>query len=109
MEIHPNTKLTPQSRAEIGRRVLEESQSPTVVAAAFGVSVRTVHKWLARYRAEGGDGLRDRSSRPHGHPRALPATVVARVVALCRQRWTGAQIADALKVSPSGPVQNFVC
>ena len=65
MNIHQNAKLTPQSRAEIVRRVLDEGQSPAAVAAAVGVCARTVRKWVARYQTEGADGLRDRSSRPH--------------------------------------------
>ena len=48
METHSNAKLTPQNGPEIVRRVLEEGHSPTVVATAFGVSVRTVHRWSAR-------------------------------------------------------------
>lgn len=41
------------------------------VARQFRVSVRTVVKWVKRYRREGGDGLKDKSSRPHRIPRQL--------------------------------------
>ena len=92
--IHQNAKLTPQSRAEIVRRVLDEGQSPAAVAAAVGVCARTVRKWVARYQTEGADGLRDRSSRPHRIRGALPPAVTIQAVALRRLRWTGAQIAD---------------
>ena len=92
MNIHQNAKLTPQSRAEIVRRVLDEGQSPAAVAAAVGVCARTVRKWVARYQTEGADGLSDRSSRPHRIRGALPPAVTIQVVALRRLRWTGAQI-----------------
>ena len=52
------------------------------MAGAVGGCARTVRKWVARYRAEGADGLLDRSLRPHRQPRALPPTVAALVVAL---------------------------
>lgn len=51
----------------------------------YGVSRKTGYKWLARYRAEGLLGLRDRSRAPHGHPRAVPEEVVAAVLSV-RQR-----------------------
>ena len=101
MNIHKNAKLTPQSRADIVRLVVDKSQSPAAVAGAVGVCASTVRMWVARYRAEGADGLLDRSSRPHRQPRALPPTVVALVVALRRRRWSGAQIAATVQVSPA--------
>ena len=101
MDIHKNAKLTPQSRAAIVRRVLDQGQPPAAVAVAVGVCARTVRKWVVRYQAEGADGLRDRSSRPHRQPRALPAAVAAQVVALRRRRWSGAHIAATVHVSPA--------
>ena len=101
MNIHQNAKLTPQSRADVVRRVLDEGQTPTAVATAVGVCARTVRKWVARYQAEGAAGLHDRSSRPHRSPRALGPAIAARVVALRRRRWTGTQIATRLGVSPA--------
>ena len=101
MDIHKNAKLTPQRRAAIVRRVLDQGQPPAAVAGAVGVCARTVRQWVARYQAEGADGLRDRSSRPHRQPRALPAAVAAQVVALRRRRWSGAHIAATVHVSPA--------
>ncbi len=93
MDIHKNARLTPHSRQELVRRVIEQGQPPKRVASAFGVCERTVRKWVGRFRAEGTDGLRDRSSRPHSLRRPTPSALVARVEALRRQRWTGAAIA----------------
>ena len=72
MDIHKNARLTPHSRAELVRRVLEERQTRKAVAAAFGVCTKTVGKWLKRFQAEGPEGLQDRSSRPHRLRRARP-------------------------------------
>jgi len=65
MDIHKNARLTPHSRADLVRRVLERGEIPKAVATAFGISTKTVHKWVARFQAGGPDGLHDRSSRPH--------------------------------------------
>ena len=101
MNVHQNARLTPHSRAELVRRVVIEGQTPTAVAAAFGVTVKTVRKWVARFQTEGVKGLQDRSSRPHHLHRPTPAVTVATIEALRRQRWTGQQIAAAVGVSPA--------
>ncbi|WP_441637709.1 leucine zipper domain-containing protein, partial [Cupriavidus sp. 2MCAB6] len=44
-----------------------------VIARAAGVSLKTVHKWIARFAAEGMAGLADRSSRPRRLHRPTPA------------------------------------
>ena len=101
MNIHNIARLTPHSRAELVRRVVLQGQSPKAVAAAFAVSERTMRKWLARYRAEGVAGLRDRSSRPHRFYRPTPRALVKRIEALRRRRWTGKRIAAEVGVSPA--------
>jgi transposase InsO family protein len=60
-----------------------------------------VRKWVARYKTEGIEGLRDRSSRPHRLYRPTPPAIVEQVEALRRQRWTGKQIAVEVGVSPA--------
>ncbi len=101
MDIHDNAHLTPRSRAELVRRVLEEGQSRRQVAAAFGVCSKTVRKWIERYRSEGPEGLRDRSCRPHRLRRPTPQATVKRIEELRRQRWTGERIAAEVGVSPA--------
>ncbi len=56
MDIHKNACLTPHSRALLVHRVIDQGQSADRVAAALGVSIRTVGKSIARYRAEGAAG-----------------------------------------------------
>ena len=51
MNIHKNARTTPHSRAEIARRVILEGQPPGAVAAAFGVCLKTVGKWVTRFEA----------------------------------------------------------
>ena len=99
MDIHKNARLTPHSRAELVRRVLEEGQTRKAVATALRVCPRTVRKWIGRFQAEGPEGLQDRSSRPHRLHRPTPAPIVRRIEALRRERRTGQQIAAELGVS----------
>ena len=99
MNVHKNAKLTPRGRAEIVRRVIDQGQTPVAVATATGVCERTVRKWVKRFRAEGSEGLQDRSSRPHKLYRPTPAPVVRQIAALRRRRCTGAQIAAEVGVS----------
>ena len=66
--------------------VIREGMRVTEVAEKFGVHRDTVHSWLARYEAEGLDGLRGRSHRPKSSPLQMPAVVEARVLELRRNR-----------------------
>ena len=101
MDIHQNARLTPRSRAELVRRVLVGGQAPRVVAASFGVDLKTVRKWVGRFQLEGAEGLVDRSSRPHRLRQPTPDAVVEQIATLRRQRWTGDQIAQEVDVSPA--------
>ena len=101
MNIHQNAPWSPRGRAAAVQRVLEQGHPAKAVAAAFGVSARTMHKWLARFRTEGAPGLQDRSSRPHRLPSATPAPLVAQIERLRRQRWPGPKIAARLGVPRS--------
>jgi transposase InsO family protein len=56
------------------------------VASKVGVSRQTLHSWLARYEAEGLEGLLDRSHRPASCPHQMPASVEAVVLELRRSR-----------------------
>jgi transposase-like protein len=93
MDIHENARTTPHSRAEIVRRVLEEGWSRKAAAEAFGVCIKTVGKWIDRFLAEGLDGLKDRSSRPHRLRNPTPEAKAGDVIALRRQRLPGDEIA----------------
>jgi transposase len=49
-------------------------------AEAAGVTRQTATKWVRRYRANGPDGLEDRSFRPGRSPRALPGETVEAIL-----------------------------
>jgi transposase InsO family protein len=101
MDTHKNAPLTPKGREAMVRRVVEDGLSKAAAAYQFNVTPKTVAKWVKRFRAEGMDGLRDRSSRPHSLPSQTPAAACAAVEALRRQRYTGKQIAAEVGVSPA--------
>ena len=104
MNVHENARLTPLGRERMVRQVLS-GEDRIVVAEQHGVSVRTVAKWLARFRAEGVAGLRDRSSRPHRSPRRTDDGIAARSITLRRLRWTGKHAAREVGVSAGNPVE----
>jgi transposase InsO family protein len=101
MDTHKNAPLTPKGREALVRCVIEGGISKAATARKFDTTAKTVGKWVKRFRAEGADGLRDRSSRPLSLPgQTAPATCAA-IEALRRQRQTGKQIAAAVGVSPA--------
>ena len=53
----------------------EEGESISSLAEVYGVSRKTVYKWLARHEAEGIAGLADRSRTPHDDFDVFPAVV----------------------------------
>jgi transposase InsO family protein len=77
---HPRPRLSEYSRWQLATMVLEEGWPQARVAELFRVSRPTVAKWVARYRAQGSDGLGDRSSRPHRCPQRTPSAVEAQVL-----------------------------
>jgi transposase InsO family protein len=98
MDRHKNARLTRHCRGLLVERVLR-GQPKVQVAAQFGVSIRTVDKWLERYRLEGPGGLEDRSSRPRRSPRATVRELELAVLALRRQRLTLVAISQQLRLS----------
>jgi transposase InsO family protein len=66
--------------------VISDGLSISQVASKVGVSRQTLHSWLARYEAEGLDGLVDRSHRPVSCPHQMPADVEAALLELRRSR-----------------------
>ena len=98
MRLHRNARTCPHSRRLAVRRVLEEGWTLAAAAEAAGVSVRTLSKWLRRFREEGEDGLLDRSSAPCSVPARTPEERVAVIAALRRLRMTAAEIAETLSM-----------
>lgn len=101
MNIHKNARTTPRSRVMLVDRVLREHWPVSSVALAFGVSERTVYKWLARYRAEGAAGLHDRRSVAHRRPHALGPAWLALIRLLRQAKLVAADIATRLPLARS--------
>jgi transposase InsO family protein len=55
----------------------------TELCARYGISRRVGYKWLARYEADGVDGLADQRRVAHAHPHRMPAEIAAALLA-CR-------------------------
>jgi transposase InsO family protein len=98
MNVHQNARLTVACRVLLVERILS-GRAQAQVARELGISVRTTHKWLRRYQAQGPEGLKDRGSRPHNSPEATAEVLKSAVVALRRQRMTLIQIGAQLRLS----------
>ena len=95
MDVHQNARTTRRGRLLMIQR-LAEGWSVAAVAAAAGVTPKTVAKWRDRHAAEGAAGLVDRSSRPHHSPTRLGTADEAEILRLRRQRLSGPAIARQL-------------
>ncbi len=78
---HRSARLTMFGRQLLVQRIEQEGMSVALAAEMAGVSRQTATKWVQRHRAQGPEGLEDRSSRPRTSPRASPAELVAAVLA----------------------------
>lgn len=83
---HGKAKLTPAGRLLLVERIERDGWPAAHAATMAGASRATAYKWLARWRAEGMAGLRDRSSRPHSMPTRTSPEREAAVVEL-RRAW----------------------
>jgi transposase InsO family protein len=69
----------------------------------YGVSRKTGHKWLARYRADPEAGLHDRSRRPRRCPGRTAADLEQRVLAVRDQYgWGAGKVRDFLRNQAAG-------
>jgi transposase-like protein len=100
MNIHQNARLTLARRLEMVQDVVARKLT-YAAAAAHGVSVPTVRKWVGRFLSCGASGLRDASSRPQASPRAIASKTALAIVELRRRYLTHAAIARALGISAS--------
>lgn len=99
MNVHKNAPLTPKGREAMVRGVVDGGLSQADAAVQFNTTPKTVAKWVKRFRAEGVEGLRDRSSRPLSSPSQTPVATCTAIETLRRQRHTGKQIAAEVRVS----------
>lgn len=100
MKLHANARTCPKSRRLLVDRI-DAGWSVIGAAEAAGITDRTARRWMARWRAEGVEGLLDRSSAPKRIPRKTPPELVREIVRLRRLRMTASQIATALQMALS--------
>lgn len=74
----------------------------TELAEDFGVSRKTAHKWLGRFKEDRVSGLDDLSRAPHKSPRATPTPVVAALLQAkqAHPTWGPAKLQPASDASP---------
>ncbi|WP_435748255.1 IS481 family transposase [Nocardioides sp. SYSU DS0663] len=94
---HGSARLTVHGRLLIVQRH-QAGWKQAHIAAAMGVSRKCVKTWIDRFAAEGENGLRTRSSRPHSTPTRTADEVEQRVLELRRherrgQDWIGPELA----------------
>lgn len=70
----------------------------------YGISRVTADKWIERYEAEGVEGLKERSRRPHGHPWTTSREVEERIVGmrLRHQSFGPKKVMDRLRAVEPG-------
>jgi len=80
----PWTTISPMSlRWEFVQTVHRRRHPIAEVCGAFGISEKTGYKWLARFAAEGKEGLADRDHTPHTVAHQLAPRVAEQILA-CR-------------------------
>src|SRR4051794_5851213 len=99
---HQTARMPRLGRAEMNRRILEDTEPIREVAQGSGISERTARKWLARFKAEGPSGLDNRSSRPRTVVNRTGEYWIGVIEMLRREcRLTAGEIAGKLKLARS--------
>jgi transposase InsO family protein len=82
----------------------EDGESITDLAREFGISEKTAHKFLQRWRDEGVDGLHDRSHAVQRIPHKTAPEIVELIVATRRAHptWGARKIKQRLEVTHPG-------
>ena len=92
-------RLTHIRREEMALSVIVGRLSKAQAAREYGVSAKIVSRWSERFRAEGREGMQDRSSRPKLIPTQTAEPLAGRIITLRRQRLCGRHIALQTGVS----------
>ncbi len=97
---HKNARTTVYSREQIVLRY-QRGWSARKIALAFCISVRTVYKWLRRYREDGVSGLFNRPSTPGSSPQAYVMGWRHLIAKLRSCRMTALEIGETLDMPRS--------
>src|SRR3954447_12821916 len=100
-----NEKSVLDERAAFIGDWLQREWSIAELCRRYAVSEKTGYKMIGRFKAEGWEGLRDRSRAPHHHPSAVAAEIAAAVLAVRRQHpsWGPKKIRAWLELRRPGP------
>lgn len=69
-------------REEFVEQSMKGRHPVAALCNAYGISEKTGHKWLNRFKAEGRPGLSDRSRAPHDTPHSISLDVRREILAL---------------------------
>jgi putative transposase len=88
-----------EQREEFVEEWLKRESSLSQLCRSYGVSRKTGHKWLRRFREEGREGLEEHSRSTLRHPNATPPAIEERLVAYRRKRpdWGPRKLLDRLQ------------
>lgn len=75
-------------REEFVQQALSGRHPVAALCNAYGISEKTGHKWLNRFKAEGPLGLSDRSHAPHETPHKISAEIRREILALRQKHPT---------------------
>ncbi len=72
--------------------------SKSELAERFGVSRKTAHKWIKRYKEHGQSGLQEQSRRPHSCPWQTDEAIVEELIELKQKHpgWGPAKLLDIM-------------
>jgi transposase len=69
-------------RLAVLRHAEEVTGNVSLTCRYYGITRQSFYVWQRRYQAEGVDGLRERSRRPHASPKATKTEVVGKIIYL---------------------------
>jgi len=95
----PWRTLTPMSqRLEFVVLATQSGIAFSELCRRFAVSRKTGYKWLTRYKADGAEGLKERSRCPHHSPKQVSPAVAELVIALREETtWCGRKLRRRLQ------------
>jgi transposase InsO family protein len=86
-------------RIELVNDWLNRDYTITELSNIYGVSRKTIYKWIERFQNRGISGLGERSRAPLNHPNATPIDIVDMIIKakLIKQRWGPKKIVARLE------------
>ena len=105
-----NESCAMKERIDLIDEYLEGEASVSELARRYGVSRKTAHKWILRFRESGRVGLEERSRAPHHHPQALSEQMEQQILAWKSQKplWGAPKIHAKLLALPDCPSESTV-